>query len=85
MRAFLLACLAFVVIGAVGYFVLDALQQPTGAAYTTDSARIDPGWSWRAVSTAPSALQCQPRQVWQWFFVDFRRPDGKSRVCSDSQ
>ena len=40
MRAFLVACLAVIVIGAGGYFFLNAMQEPTGVAYTTDGARI---------------------------------------------
>jgi len=85
MRAFFLACVAVVVIGTAGYFSLNALQQPTGAAYTTDSARIDATWSWRSVSTAPTATPCEPRKPWQWFFVDFRRPAGEPSLCSVSQ
>ena len=83
MRAFLLGCFAILVVGAAGYFVLDALQQPSGAAYTTDGARIDPSWSWRQTATA--AQPCEPRRVWQWFFVDFRHPNGEPRICADSQ
>jgi hypothetical protein len=49
MRAFLAACLAIVVIAAGSYFALSTLQQPTGAAYTTDGARISPQWSWRGI------------------------------------
>jgi hypothetical protein len=49
MRAFLTACLAIVVIGAGGYFFLNAMQKPSGIAYTTDGARISPKWSWRSV------------------------------------
>jgi len=85
MRAFLLACLAVLVIGAAGYCALDALQQPSGEAFATDSARIDPSWSWRTGLAAPSGSQCQPRKIWQWFFVDFRRPADELPVCSDSQ
>ncbi len=85
MRAFLVACLAFVVIGAGGYFALNAVQKPTGAAYTTDSARIDASWSWRKASTTAAAQSCEPRQLWQWFFVDFRDPHGEPGLCWDSQ
>lgn len=49
MRAFLAACLAIVVIGAGGYFSLNAMQKPTGVAYTTDGTRINPRWTWRSV------------------------------------
>ncbi len=85
MRAFLVACLAVVVIGAGGYFSLNAVQKSTGAAYSTDGASIDPSWSWRATSTTAAATPCEPRQPWQWFFVDFRDPNGEPSLCSDSQ
>lgn len=85
MRAFLMACLAFVAIGAGGYFTLNALQQPSGAAFTTDAARIDPDWAWRAASTTEPEKACEPRASWQWFFVDFRHPRGEPNVCDDSQ
>jgi hypothetical protein len=49
MRAFIVACLAIVVIGAGGYFGLNATQQSTGIAYSTDGARINPKWTWRSV------------------------------------
>jgi hypothetical protein len=49
MRAFLLACLAIVVVGTAGYFFLNSMQTPTGIAYATDGARISPKWSWRSV------------------------------------
>ena len=81
MGAFIAACLAFIVLGAGGYFVLGTAQQSTGAAYSTGAARIDPDWSWRAAGDK----SCEPRQSWQWFFVDFRRPRGESPLCSDSQ
>ncbi|HYA05432.1 MAG TPA: hypothetical protein VEF90_06035 [Xanthobacteraceae bacterium] len=82
MRVFLLACIATIAIGAAGYFTLASLQQPTGAAYTTDAARIDPTWNWR--STA-AAQPCAPRLPGQWFFVDFRDPKGEPGICSVSQ
>jgi hypothetical protein len=49
MRAFLVACLAIFVLGAGGFFGLNAMQQPSGIAYTTDGARINPKWTWRSV------------------------------------
>jgi hypothetical protein len=85
MRALLMACLLTLVLGAGWYFVLDALQQPSGVAFATDGARIDLGWDWRTVSVPSSAQQCQPRRIWQWFFVDMRNPEGEPSVCSDSQ
>ncbi len=78
MRAFLLACLAVVILGAGGYFSLNSAQTPTGVAYTTDGARINEKWSWRSDG-------CDARTTWQWIFVDFGSPAGESKVCSDSQ
>jgi len=90
MRAFLVACLAIVAIGAGGYFFLGAMQEPSGVAYTTEGARIDTSWVWRSVpgpggagETAPSV--CNPRKTWQWAFVDLGRPEGESATCSISQ
>jgi hypothetical protein len=85
MRAFLLACVAVVIIGAGGYYVLASLQEPSGLAFTTHAARIDPDWSWRAVTTASPAQSCEPRKSSQWFFVDFRDPSGEPGLCSYSQ
>ena len=42
MRAFLVACLAIVIVGTGGYYGLNTIQQPTGVAYSTDGARISP-------------------------------------------
>ena len=85
MRAFLVACVAIVAIGAGGYFSLNAVQQPSGVAFATGGARIDPSWSWRNTSTTSTAKPCEPRKVWQWFFVDFRDPNGEPDLCSISQ
>jgi len=49
MRAFLLACVAVVVVGAGGYYTLASLQQPSGIAFSTDAARINPQWTWRSI------------------------------------
>ena len=85
MRAFLMACVVFIAIGAGGYFTLNAMQKPTGTEYTTGGARIDPSWSWRIATTTSKAEPCAPRESWQWFFVDFRHPRGEPGLCSDSQ
>jgi hypothetical protein len=85
MRAFLTACVAFVILGAGGYFVLNTLQEPSGAAYTSTAARIDAGWSWRAATTASVPQACKPRSLAEWFFVDFRHPRGEAAICDDSQ
>jgi cytoskeletal protein CcmA (bactofilin family) len=44
MHAFLAACVAIIAVGVMSHFVLSALQQPTGLAYTNDGVRIDPVW-----------------------------------------
>jgi hypothetical protein len=90
MRAFLLSCVAAVVLGVVAYVSLNSIQQPSGIAYATDGARIDPQWSWRS-GVAGSASgptedgACSLRTAWQWVFVDLGDPNGEPRVCSISQ
>jgi hypothetical protein len=49
MRAFLVSCLAIVIIGTGGYYGLNVMQQPSGMAFATDGARISPHWTWRSV------------------------------------
>ena len=85
MGAFVAACLAFIVLGAGGYFALSAVQKPAGVAYSTGAARIDPDWSWRVPTGAQGNEACEPRPSWQWFFVDFGTPEGEAKVCTDSQ
>ena len=85
MRAFLMACTAFILLGAGAYFSLDAVQESSGAAYTQRTARIDPGWSWRLATTASPAQTCKPRTLSQWFFVDFGDPAGELAACKDTQ
>ena len=81
MGAFFAACLAFIVLGAGGYFALSEAQKPAGVAYSSGATRIDPSWSWRTQGNEA----CEPRPSWQWFFVDFGRPEGEAKVCSDAQ
>ena len=90
MRAFLLSCVAIVVLGGVAYFSLNSIQQPSGVAYATEGARIDPNWSWRSVVNGSAngstiADECSLRTTWQWVFVDFGDPKGESNTCSISQ
>jgi hypothetical protein len=81
MGAFFAACVAFIVLGAGGYFGLNAMQTPTGAALTSGAARIDPSWTSRTEGNEA----CEPRASWQWFFVDFGTPDGEAKACAVSQ
>lgn len=53
MRAFLVACLAIVILGTGAFYALAAVQRTSGAAYTTDGARISPKWSWRQMVLRP--------------------------------
>jgi hypothetical protein len=90
MRSFLAACLAIVVLGTVGYFSLNSMQQPAGVAYSTSAVRINPVLSWRAVLSKnvtgdPTNHQCTPRTASQWIFVDLRDPRGEPDLCSLSQ
>jgi hypothetical protein len=40
MRSFILACIAAIVIAAIGAAVLNLVQEPVDIAFTTESARI---------------------------------------------
>jgi len=40
MRSFIVACIAAVVIAAVGAIILNFVQEPVDVAFTTESARI---------------------------------------------
>jgi hypothetical protein len=40
MRSFILACIAAVVIAAIGAVILNFIQEPADIAFTTESARI---------------------------------------------
>ena len=40
MRSFIIACVAAVVIAAIGAAVLNFVQEPVGVAFTTEAARI---------------------------------------------
>jgi hypothetical protein len=94
-RVYLVACLASVVLGIGGYFALSTIQEPTGIAYATDGARISPHWAWRSVlnpsaagepaTEAATVGECNRRKAWQWILVDFGRPEGESKICTDSQ
>ena len=85
MRAFLLACAAYILVGAGAYFSLNMLQESSGDAYTGETVRIDPGANWRLATTTSPAQTCKPRTASQWFFVDFGNPAGEPRACSDLQ
>ncbi|MBO0752356.1 MAG: hypothetical protein J2P53_09600 [Bradyrhizobiaceae bacterium] len=89
MRAFLVACLMIIILGTVAYFGLNSIQKPSGIAYATDGARIDPQWSWRSASADPGVAApgegCDARTASQWIFVDFRIPSGEPKACSVSQ
>jgi hypothetical protein len=40
MRSFIIACIAAVVIAAIGAIILNFVQEPADVAFTTESARI---------------------------------------------
>lgn len=93
MRAYWVSCVAILIVGAGGYFFVNAMQAPTGLAYTTDDARVSTNWVWRQVPSSgtvngqaePTAGECDKRKVWQWIFVDLGTPNGEPAVCWVSQ
>ncbi len=40
MKAFIIACIAVIVIAIIGGVVLDSVQQPADKAFTTESVRL---------------------------------------------
>jgi hypothetical protein len=86
MRSIIVAGIVAIILGAVSYVSLNARQEPTGAAFTAADARPDRGWIWRSPLTESGAhASCEPRNAWQWIFVDFGRPAGEPSICSYSQ
>jgi hypothetical protein len=85
MRPFLTALLGMGLLSASCYFLLNAAQKPSAVVFKSESARIEPSWAWRTALIGSIATSCEARNTWQWFFVDFRRPNGEPRVCSDFQ
>ena len=49
MRVFLASLLTAVAFGAIALFTLGATQRTSTIAYTTEGARIEPSFSWRAL------------------------------------
>jgi hypothetical protein len=61
MRAFLAACVAAIVLAACGVLALGAVQKSSGAAFSTEGARIDPSWSWRQMFRRSAGNAPAPR------------------------
>lgn len=94
MRAFLVACLAIAVLAVAGYFGTSMAQRLSGAAYTTDGARIKHSWTYRRIAkreppaghgmampaTANVAEDCDVSTTLQWIMIDFGTDDAPS--CS---
>jgi Tfp pilus assembly protein PilV len=91
MRAFLAACLVAVVLAACGVLGLGALQEPSGAAFSTAGVRIEPSWNWRHMfgqvekpagqgSSGEirrlAAEDCNRTRAYMWVLVDFGETAG---------
>src|SRR5919204_3668701 len=61
MRAFFVSCVAVIVLAVCGVLALGAVQKPSGVAFSTEGARIDPGWSWRQIFRRPANHQPEPK------------------------
>lgn len=86
MRVFLIALLATFVIGAGSVVALNTAQKLSGAAYTTEGARIKQSWSTRRMlakqgpqggsmgqhaGQGDTAESCDVATTWRWILVDF--------------
>jgi hypothetical protein len=74
MRSFLIACAAMIALAVGGALVLGVAQMPTGVAFSTDGARINPTWSYRKGRSAqppPSGSEIEVECETSWYlFVD---------------
>lgn len=97
MRVFLIALLATVVLGAGSLFALNTAQRMSGAAYTTEGARIKQTWSARRVfakagptggdmkaggGDAGAKEGCEISSTWRWILVDFSDSADDAPECS---
>ena len=95
MRAFVVACLAMVILAVAGYFATSMAQRLSGVAYTTEGARIKQSWTYRRIASraAPAghgmampagangvAEDCDVSTTLQWIMIDFGAGDAPS--CS---
>jgi hypothetical protein len=89
MRAFLIACLAILVIAIGAIYVLGPMQQTAGLAYVGAGARVDPKWSWRMVGTEAGPMKasearaddCGVRSVWAMIRADFSSTRTADPLC----
>ena len=89
MRAFLIACLAILVIAIGAIYALGPVQRTAGLAYVGDGARIDPKWSWRVVGTEAGPMKtsearaddCGVRSVWAMIRADFSSTRTADPLC----
>jgi hypothetical protein len=96
MRVFLIALLATFVLGAGSVVALNTAQKLTGAAYTTEGARIKQSWSTRRMlaKQGPTggdmrpgqgdtgAESCDVASTWRWILVDFSSSADEAPECS---
>jgi hypothetical protein len=87
MRVFLAACVAIIIIAITAYFTVNVMQRPSGIAYTTEGARIDPSWTSRRLlsrTSTPVAQvgmdECDGATTWRWVLVDL---SGNAREAPD--
>jgi hypothetical protein len=85
MRVFLIALLVTFVLGAGSVVALNTAQKLSGAAYTTEGARIKQSWSTKRMMARPApaggsmtvgagdtgAESCEVASTWRWIFADF--------------
>jgi hypothetical protein len=98
MRVFLISCLAVVVLALGAFLSLNAVQKPTGVRYTTEGARINPGWSFRQIFTKPAPKtvamamptsegmadnNCDVSSAWALILADFSSSATADPTCEE--
>ena len=98
MRVFLIACVAVVVLAVGAFLSLSTVQKPSGQRWTTEGARISPGWSFRQIfarkKAAPNTVAmampsgdstedtCDVSNAWAMILADFSSPEAATDACA---
>jgi hypothetical protein len=48
-------------------------------------ASEEPATKGEPATKVATVEECNGRKAWQWIFVDFGRPEGEPKICTDSQ
>jgi hypothetical protein len=96
MRAFIISCLAIIVVAIGAFWILGSAQKPADVAFSTPETRVDPGQGWRQevsakpgaqtssmskMSEAAPAASCGKPDAWTYMVTDFFGTPTADPVC----